>query len=138
MSKKSLVAVLCLVVIVVILCMAGARRAAARQTTQTSAQNQGPPHISTDPGQKDADQYLADVEGLFNREQFDALDKMAQEVRASKNRFRGGGWKLHTIYAGLTTPVVPPPAKPTDEDWKAHLSRLQRWIASRPGSITPR
>jgi uncharacterized protein DUF4034 len=65
-------------------------------------------------------------------EKFDDLDRMADEYRAGKTRGQGGGWSLHRLYEALDAP------QQTDKDTVDHLGHLQRWIASRPESITAR
>jgi len=92
--------------------------------------------------EEDAD---ADAEGasafrvtvldLFNGENFAQLEEIASAARTQKSRFTGGAWKLHTFYAVLENPGSRTAA---DEQWNAHIARLQRWIDSKPDSITPR
>ena len=63
---------------------------------------------------------------------FDELDCVADSVRASKEKFAGGMWKLHVLYGGLESPSQ----HATEEDWKNHLKQLKRWVAQNPHSIT--
>lgn len=82
--------------------------------------------------------YTAVIAGLLKSEKFDELDCIADHARSGKEKFSGGGWRLHTIYAALGSPIQYPVTQATQEDWKMHLLRLQRWTADRPKSITPR
>jgi len=72
---------------------------------------------------------------MLKSERFQELDCTADSLRSSKARFAGGAWKLHTFYTGLEDPLV---GHATEEDWQGHISRLQRWIAEKPLSITAR
>lgn len=75
------------------------------------------------------------VRHLFNEEKFDQLDEIANTVRTEKSRFLGGAWKLRVYYSVLREPGS---MTATDAVWNAHFERLQRWIAQKPDSITPR
>lgn len=81
--------------------------------------------------------YTGTVARILKAEKFQELDCLADYARSSKERFPGGMWKLHTLYAGLYEPVQYP-QHPTQEDWTNLLQRLQRWQAARPESITAR
>ncbi len=78
--------------------------------------------------------YSKTVYALFKTGKFDQLDCLADSARSHKETFPGGMWKIHAIYRGLTTP----PLHPTEEDWAAHIELLQRWVSTRPESITAR
>jgi hypothetical protein len=79
-------------------------------------------------------EFDAAVAELFTQEKFTVLDCIADSLRSSKARFAGGGSKLHIFY----TAVRQPEGHATDEDWKEHLERAERWVAARPESITAR
>lgn len=78
--------------------------------------------------------YQRGLRTLLERQDFDALDCIANDARLHKTRFSGGLWKLHTIYAALEVPE----GHLTEPDWEQHLSRLDKWAAARPESITAR
>jgi hypothetical protein len=80
------------------------------------------------------DVYTKTMYSLLKAEEFEKLDCLADAARAHKERFPGGMWKLHAIYNALETP----PLHPTQEDWTSHIDLLQRWVATRPASITAR
>jgi len=65
-------------------------------------------------------------------EQFDDLDRTANQFRLEKSRWTGGQWKLRTFYEALDAPHQ------TDKDTVDHLEHLRRWMTQRPESITPR
>ncbi len=77
------------------------------------------------------------IEHMVRAKQFDQLDCLGDHYRSSKERFSGGGWRLHAFYADLSQPVAYP-QHPTEEDWLDHISRLDHWISANPKSITPR
>ncbi len=72
------------------------------------------------------------IETDLVEEKFDALDRMAYELRSQKKRAAGGSWKLTEFYGALDKPTL------TDKDTLDHMAHLRRWIAQRPDSITAR
>lgn len=70
---------------------------------------------------------------LFTNKDFDALEKMAAEYRASKAEYADGMQKLAFIYNGVT-----PSCDAPDEIWQARQIQLQDWIRAKPDSPTPR
>lgn len=81
--------------------------------------------------------YQNGVARMLREEEFERLDCLADQVRSGRERFPGGAWKLHLLYAGLYLPVEYP-QHATQEDWTVLLQHLRRWIAARPNSITAR
>jgi len=77
-------------------------------------------------------EFDAAVAELFRQEKFTELDCIADSLRSSKARFSGGASKLHIFYPGVSQPE----GHATDQDWKAHVERAQRWVAAKPQSIT--
>jgi hypothetical protein len=82
--------------------------------------------------------YVNTIARMLKKEKFDALDYVADHARAGKERFPGGAWKLHTVYAGLSSTVQYPVTHATDEDWEELIQELQRWASARPKSVTAR
>lgn len=78
--------------------------------------------------------YSKTIYTLFKAAKFEQLDCLADSARSHKETFPGGLWKIHAIYSGLARP----PLHPTEEDWVAHIELLQRWVSTRPESITAR
>jgi hypothetical protein len=68
--------------------------------------------------------------------QFEDIDKFADEVRETRARFPGGGWKLFDIYDETNEPSAG--ADVTEEEWQAHLKLFEEWIAQYPNSPTAR
>jgi tetratricopeptide (TPR) repeat protein len=77
-----------------------------------------------------------EVRRLVLREQFAALDEMADALRSSKARVPGGGWKLSRFYDAVNR--IPSGIESTDRDWQRQFAFFQRWISARPKSITAR
>jgi Domain of unknown function (DUF4034) len=65
-------------------------------------------------------------------EKFDDLDRFADLFRREKTRVNGGEWRLRQFYVALDAPQL------TDKDTIDHLAHLQKWIDTRPESITAR
>jgi hypothetical protein len=78
--------------------------------------------------------YSKTAYGLMQAGKFEQLDCLAESVRSRKETFPGGMWKIHAIYMDL----VRPPLHQTKEDWVAHIGLVQRWVTTRPESITAR
>jgi hypothetical protein len=78
--------------------------------------------------------YKAAIQRLFHEEKFAELDCIADAARVSKSRFAFGGWKLKAVYLAIAEPQ----GHATEEDWATHLKTLNRWVSTRPESITAR
>ncbi len=78
--------------------------------------------------------YEKTIYGLLQAGKFEQLDCLADSVRARKETFPGGMWKIHIIYGGLEKP----PLHATQEDWDTHMQLLQTWVSASPESITAR
>jgi hypothetical protein len=76
--------------------------------------------------------WMHQIHRALDAEQFEKLDRMAAEVRQSKARLPGGGWRLEDFY-GVVDAIGA-----NDAETEARIARLERWIAARPQSITPR
>jgi hypothetical protein len=79
--------------------------------------------------------YSGTAADMLKAGKFEAIDCVADRARERKERFPGGGWKLHELYKGVSAPVQYP-VHATQEDWDALLKRLQEWVTARPKSIT--
>jgi hypothetical protein len=80
-------------------------------------------------------EYSDTARRLLAAGKFDQLDCLADGVRASRERFSGGMWKLHLLYAGLAKPL-PGSVHATESDWQALLADLHKWANQKPKSIT--
>jgi hypothetical protein len=74
------------------------------------------------------------VRALFEREDFAALDAVANAARTRKERFADGEWKLFHFYEALKLPAAGPRA--TDLEWEPHLLHMQNWHKRASQSIT--
>lgn len=76
--------------------------------------------------------YRLRIGSLFEKEDFEQLDKEAHEVRVNKTRVVGGAWKIYIFYGALLST--------TDDsayiDYNAKISEIKKWIALRPESAT--
>lgn len=79
--------------------------------------------------------YEENIRVLFNLENFEKIDQLADTARATRSRLTGGFWTIHILYQPL---MSPPADSPTDSEWQLHLDRLNRWLTQRPNSITAR
>lgn len=73
----------------------------------------------------------AGVKQLLDLEQFDRLDAMADDLRATKARFKWGKWKLRRFYDALIFVQE-------DLSMEQKLQLYEKWSTARPGSITAR
>lgn len=101
-----------------------------------AAQNGSPATSELKDDTLEIERLIDDARALLLREQFEALDKMADDLRSSKARFIGGGWKLTRFYEAVHAPENTSNA--TEADWKGHIALLERWKSARPQSITAR
>jgi hypothetical protein len=69
--------------------------------------------------------------------EFDQLDCLANGLRSRKEKFSGGMWKIHILYMGLSDPQ-PENVHSTESDWQRLLANLQRWVNTKPNSVTAR
>ena len=81
-------------------------------------------------------EYAGTIAQMLKEEEFEKLDCVADQVRASKERFSGGPWKIHELYAGLYDPAQYPVEHSTQEEWLGLLQKLEQWKTTRPNSIT--
>lgn len=84
----------------------------------------------------DREKLVAEIVARFKRKDFESIEKLASEARMSKERLRGGYWKLGAIYGGLEEPN--PKQKSTEAEWQEHLDRLTVWQNQMPNSVTAR
>lgn len=79
-------------------------------------------------------EFMRDVSATLAREDFRALDAMADELWSQKARMPEGVWKLQLFYDAMTVQ----PAERKNADWKGLFARLDRWHAQQPSSATER
>jgi len=102
----------------------------------TPAQTEKPSVSSPISGEDETDlrggQLTRAIQADLAAEKFEKLDRLAAEFRSQKSRLKGGKWKLSAFYDALDD------SKDTDEEIQKHIALLNRWVAQRPESITPR
>ena len=108
---------------------------------EASAESGGaaPPSASSDEtfdlADAHAGEFRVEVRGLFDRGAYSEIDALAAQARSQKLRFRGGAWKLNTLYGTLGTPGA---LTSTDAEWRSRMTKLEDWIKASPASPTPR
>jgi hypothetical protein len=84
-----------------------------------------------DPVNDEIYQFRVEVRQLYNLRQFDALEKRAAELRASKETFGNGSWKIYQFYGSFE-----PREDEPENMWTLHDEIHKEWLAAHPGSIT--
>ncbi len=82
------------------------------------------------------EKYEAAIRQMLYQKNFQEIDRLAADARASKARFTGGYWKVHMIYRAIEQPLDGVNAAETD--WTRHIALLEQWKDQYPTSITPR
>lgn len=77
--------------------------------------------------------FKKDVRTALQQEQFDRLDRLADELLQTKARFPGGDWKSYRFQGALAAPAGG--ATDSDEIWERQIAVLQRWHAAHPDSM---
>src|SRR4029453_513521 len=73
------------------------------------------------------------VRAMLERQQFGALDDLADELHRTKARFAGGDWKSFRFQEALGAPADG--CADTDAHWTELLAVLRRWHEQRPASL---
>ncbi|KAF0244270.1 MAG: hypothetical protein FD167_3659, partial [bacterium] len=78
--------------------------------------------------------YIEDLRTKLSEGKFEELDKIAESLRASKETFPGGEWKLEVFYDAISSlnDAI------NDEFWEINIKTLETWVKERPESITAR
>lgn len=87
----------------------------------------------TDECAKERDRFCRAARTLYNNRKFAELEKLANELRATKAQFDNGSWKIMQFYASLECRDEEP-----ETMWQSHDQIHREWIAAYPGSITAR
>jgi hypothetical protein len=82
------------------------------------------------------EEYEDRITNYFYQQNYEQLEKEAQEARTSKARFPGGPWRLFFFYEALNAPGRN--ARATEDNWMHYLHLTQEWMKQRPDSITAR
>jgi Domain of unknown function (DUF4034) len=78
---------------------------------------------------------IQDVKTLFEANDFAALETMAAQFRASRERTRSGIWKLSVFYRALHEATLI--ERDDNRAWARISARLRAWLAAYPKSPTP-
>lgn len=68
--------------------------------------------------------------------EYQELSSQIDQARQTRERLRGGYWKLYAFYNGISTPNFEMNASPSE--WQEHIARLEDWKAKMPDSVTAR
>jgi hypothetical protein len=71
---------------------------------------------------------------LFKKKEYDKLEELTAQYRASKECYADGTYKLALIYDA----VAAGDELPSEEAWEARQAEIQEWIKARPESATAR
>lgn len=105
----------------------------AKPTAVCVTNNVGPePVIFETPEAKEQNQLRHQGSDLLYAREFDELDKIARELRASKAQWESGYWKLGAFYKGFADL----PKEASDARWTNLLAHLRLWVKAKPESIT--
>jgi len=88
---------------------------------------------SKDPISEKIYQYRLKVRPAYNNRRFDELETEAKKLRASKETFENGSWRLVQFYNAFECRDDEP-----ESMWTLHDRIHQDWIAAKPESITAR
>ena len=77
--------------------------------------------------------FKEEARAMLRQEQFERLDRLADELVKTKARFPGGDWKSYRFQEALGKPAGS--EKAGDAEWERHIAVLQRWHSARPDSI---
>jgi len=106
--------------------------ASNRNSQQTTQKKQSLPPAKPGP-QYDA--YSREVRQHWATDDYRWLESEAWKVRASKERLPGGYWKLRVLYDSIEGTVD---SDSSDESYKEHIARVEKWTAQRPGCVMAR
>src|SRR5687767_4815160 len=131
-SRQRILAALTLLAIV----MTGAacdRKVVRAKPTAVCVTNVGPePAIFETPAAHEQRELTEKGRKLLQARDFDQLDKIASELRASKAEWANGFWKLGTFYMGFSEL----PKEASETRWTNLIAELKAWVKSNPNSIT--
>ncbi len=76
--------------------------------------------------------YRREISAIFYAGDFGKLEAKVREARASKERLRGGVWKLNQFYDVVAT--APAASDGAGKDWPKLFGILKQWKAAQPNS----
>jgi hypothetical protein len=91
------------------------------------------PSAHTAPAADPQEPFKEQARTLLRQEQFERLDRLADELIKTRARFAGGDWKSYRFQDALGKP--PGGDKASDEEWERHITVLQGYHSARPNSM---
>ncbi len=77
-------------------------------------------------------QFVSEIEQHLNKDEFEELEKIADKLTKSKERFPGGDWKIDRFYEA----IYPPGGYETVKvNWPERIAKLKKWTQQKPDSI---
>ena len=86
-----------------------------------------------DPAQHSIRRFEAEIRGAFDERKFDALEKIAAELRTSKALFEEGSWKLNVFYDALEERF-----SRGQDFWLTDIQTYEAWEKACPDSLARR
>lgn len=86
-----------------------------------------------DPIQDEIEAFRDKVRQTYENRRYDELEKQVAELRAGKETFRNGSWKLSHFYTAFTDGK-----DDSDRRWQSREQNCKDWIAAFPKSVTAR
>ena len=102
-------------------------------TTHRAAPTPDPVVGVHDAGYQELLAYRRAARQEYDNRSFDALERRAQEARASKAKFSNGTWKIIHFYEAFECRASEP-----ESMWTLHKTIHEEWVAAKPASITAR
>jgi hypothetical protein len=104
---------------------------------QGSGQQAAQPRSPTATKERESeDAYRTRITDYFYKQNYEQLEKEAEEAQTTKARFPGGVWKLYVFYEALD--AAGRSNKATENDWMYYQFLTQEWMKQRPDSLTAR
>lgn len=73
---------------------------------------------------------------LLSNKQYDKLEKIAAALRASKEKYASGRWKLDSFYLSFNVESRKKTKEATDKEFQTRFQQLNAWAAARPDEVT--
>jgi hypothetical protein len=111
----------------------GALPRSTQSVSKTSSQQRTPSKKRSAGPEYDA--YFREVRKQWTNNNYEWLEGEAKRLRVSKERLAGGYWKLRVLYRSIEGIAD---AESSDEPWKEHIARIEKWTKQHPTSVMPR
>jgi hypothetical protein len=84
---------------------------------------------------KELSEFTDQMTNMIKRRDFVGLEAVARAFRTNRERFIGGGWKIHSFYVLTSTPMG---ERIGEAEWRSHIKYLQDWKKAIPRSVAAR